>query len=104
MPNVVVPHLVRRLRDARLVVRGALEALDVADADVAVPGRPRLRALLVKLAAELGARRARGAACAHEQYRGEDGDDPSRDGSRAITLEIRNPPNYHPDLAELPFF
>ena len=59
---LLLPRLVRRLRGADVVIRRALEALDVADPDVAVSCLPRLGALLAKLAAILGARRARGAA------------------------------------------
>ena len=43
---LLLPRLVRRLRGADVVIRRALEALDVADPDVAVSGLPRLRALL----------------------------------------------------------
>src|SRR2546422_10630353 len=43
---IIVPRLVRPLRDAYVAIGRALEPLDVADTDVAVAGGSRLRALL----------------------------------------------------------
>src|SRR5438034_2613009 len=58
--RIVVSRLLRPLRNPCIGIGRALEPLDVADADVAVAGGPRLRAFLMELAAEVGARRRRG--------------------------------------------
>src|SRR5205809_5636615 len=65
-----VPCLVRPLRNACVGTGRALEPLDVADTDIAIAGGSRFRALLVKRAAVLGARRRRGAHLAHEEHGG----------------------------------